>query len=240
MGSRTFNYFEEARRPLCSLVFLLPLILFYEIGAILIDHEQPLGRQSRVIADQMIRLFFSLFGATGLFLPGLLIIGILLATHLLTKQPWRLRMVTLLGMAGESFVCTLPLFMLNRSIVYAAMDSARTMWMENVVIGIGAGVYEELVFRLIMITSFMIVLEDVIHLIPRHARLLAVVLAAILFSAHHHPPFGSDPFRTSHFIFRTLSGLYLGGLYLWRGYGITAGCHALYNMIVVTINAIPE
>ena len=39
-------------------------------------------------------------------------------------------------------------------------------------------------------------------------------------------------------MFRTLAGLYLGALFLLRGYGITAGCHAVYNVIIVTQDAL--
>jgi hypothetical protein len=83
----------------------------------------------------------------------------------------------------------------------------------------------------------MILLEDVLHLSKRHAVVLAVAGSAILFSLHHHQPLGSEPFALGPFAFRTVAGVYLGVLFLCRGYGITAGCHAFYNIIVVTLSA---
>ncbi len=236
------SYFEESKRPLYSLVYLLPLILAYELGAARIDAQGPLAETEQVIAYHLMQLFFSVLGATGIFLPGILIIGILLASHFVSGDPWRIRINTLLGMMGESLVWTAPLFAMNQFIRYTALADASPgrRWFENVVISTGAGVYEELVFRLILVTAIVILLEDVLKLKGRHAVCSAVIMAALLFAAHHHPPLGREPYQTGRFIFRTLAGVYLGGLFLVRGYGITAGCHAVYNVIIVTLDAIPD
>lgn len=233
------KYAEDARRPLHSLVFLLPLILAYEVGVWWLVPPAPFHQQDRVIAYHLMRMFFSLFGATGFFLPGFLIVGILVAQHSLSRQVWKVRGTTLLGMLGESLLWTGPLFILNRSIRYAAGLSPRSDWYENVVISTGAGVYEELVFRLILVTALMIVLEDVLQFKRKQSLMLSVIIAAILFAAHHHPPLGSEPYASGRFVFRALAGIYLGALFLVRGYGITAGCHAFYNIVVVTLDAIP-
>lgn len=230
------SYAADAQRPLSSLVFLLPLILAYEVGLFLVGPRAPLGPQDRVIAYHLMQMFFRLFGVTGFFLPGFLIIVILLSTHLVSRQPWTVRWNTIVGMLGESLVWTLPLFVFNRSIRFSAA-APRSDWLESVVVSTGAGVYEELIFRLILITAAMILLEDVLHLSKRYAVVLAVAGSAILFSLHHHQPLGSEPFALGPFAFRTVAGAYLGVLFLCRGYGITAGCHALYNIIVVTLSA---
>ncbi len=234
------GYIEDARRPLHSLVYLLPLILAYEIGAWMVNPSQPIVQQDRVIAYHLVRMFWSLFGATGFFLPGIAIIIILLVTHVLSGQPWKVHWSTLLGMGGESFVWTLPLFLLYRWIrVMSSTPSPRSEWFENVVVSTGAGVYEEMIFRLILITALVIVLEDVLRIKKDKALIWSVLIAAILFSAHHYEPLGGEPYRFGSFVFRTLAGIYLGAMFLFRGYGITAGCHVIYNVVVVTLDAIP-
>ena len=236
-----FSYLEDARRPLHSLIFLLPLILAYEIGAAKLGPTAPFGPPDRVIAYHLMQMFFTVLGATGILLPGFLIIAILLITHILSGEPWRIRTTTLLGMLGEALVWTMPLFVLNRFIRYAALDGApATRWVEDVVISTGAGVYEELIFRLILVTALVILLEDVLKLRQQRSLILAVVIAAIVFAAHHHQPLGREPYEFGRFAFRTLAGLYLGALFLLRGYGITAGCHAVYNVILVTLDAVSD
>ena len=76
-----------------------------------------------------------------------------------------------------------------------------------------------------------------------NAVVLSVLISAALFSAHHHVDFFSmkpnevDPFDITEFAFRTMAGIYFAILYAIRGFGITAGTHAFYNIIAETISA---
>ena len=111
----------------------------------------------------------------------------------------------------------------------------------NIVTGIGAGIYEELVFRLILICILMFLFQDIIRMTHINSIVLAVLISAGLFSAHHHIDFFSgqmstvDPFDLTRFAFRTIAGIYFAILYAFRGFGITAGTHAFYNIIAVFI-----
>ncbi len=115
--------------------------------------------------------------------------------------------------------------------------------MANIVTGIGAGIYEELVFRLILICVLMILFQDIFRMSHINSIVLAVLVSAGLFSAYHHIDFFSgrpnamDPFEVTEFAFRTIAGIYFAILYAIRGFGITAGTHAFYNIIAVTITA---
>ncbi len=113
----------------------------------------------------------------------------------------------------------------------------------NIITGIGAGIYEELVFRLILICILMLLFQDILRLPYKNAIVLSVLVSAALFSAHHHVDFLSgrpnraDPFNMIEFVFRTLAGIYFAALFAVRGFGITAGTHAFYNIIAVSITA---
>jgi membrane protease YdiL (CAAX protease family) len=113
----------------------------------------------------------------------------------------------------------------------------------NIVTGIGAGIYEELVFRLILICLLIMLFQDAFKLSHENAIVLSIMISAALFSAHHHidflsgQPNANDPFDLSEFVFRTIAGIYFAILYAIRGFGITAGTHAFYNIIAVSITA---
>jgi len=113
----------------------------------------------------------------------------------------------------------------------------------NIVTGIGAGIYEELVFRLILICILMLLFQDVMRFSHKKSIILSVLFSAALFSAHHHIDFLSgqpntnDPFNLTEFVFRTIAGVYFAALFAIRGFGITAGTHAFYNIIAVSITA---
>ena len=48
----------------------------------------------------------------------------------------------------------------------------------------------------------------------------------------------SAPFTVREFVFRTLAGVYFACLFAMRGFGITAGTHAFYDIIAVLVNAV--
>ncbi|MBN1124779.1 MAG: CPBP family intramembrane metalloprotease [Sedimentisphaerales bacterium] len=111
----------------------------------------------------------------------------------------------------------------------------------EIVTGIGAGIYEELVFRLILICLLMLLFQDILRMDRSMAILLSVVLSALAFSIHHHVGFIAgqfdtlERFRWQPFIFRTLAGAYFAGLFALRGFGIAAGTHAFYDIIAAVL-----
>jgi membrane protease YdiL (CAAX protease family) len=65
------------------------------------------------------------------------------------------------------------------------------------------------------------------------ATIFAVVCGALIFSAFHYlGPYG-DPLELPSFTFRTVAGLAFSGLYVTRGFGITAWSHALYDVFLL-------
>jgi len=89
----------------------------------------------------------------------------------------------------------------------------------------------------------MIIIQDVLGLAQTNAIVLSVLISAALFSAHHHIVFihgqlgYSAAFNWPEFIFRTMAGIYFALLFAFRGFGITAGTHAFYDIIATIINA---
>ena len=98
-------------------------------------------------------------------------------------------------------------------------------------------------FRLIRICVLMVLFQDLIGLNHSNAIVLSVLVSAALFSAHHHILFEDgqlvlvDRLCWGKFTFRTLAGVYFAILFAIRGFGITAGTHAFYDIIATVINA---
>ena len=111
---------------------------------------------------------------------------------------------------------------------------------------LGAGVYEEFIFRLVIVSLVMLIGVDLIELPKEPVAVAGVIVAAVVFSLYHlsgpeiyglfHRSFPgmSAPvaFPWKEFVFRTLAGLYLGGLFVFRGIGIAVDAHAFYNIYV--------
>ncbi len=225
---------ELIARPLESLVFLLPLILIYEAACLLMDASslQPVGQ--RLVAFHLLQIFFEMFGTSAAWLPGFAVVVILLATQLVSKQPWHVRRKAVGLMYVESVAWALPLIAVNHITRMAATRIASQAWAGKLALCIGAGVYEELIFRLVLISILVIIGADLLRFPQQSTLVAAVFISAVLFALHHHPPFGDDPFNATRFGFRTVAGVYLGGVFVFRGYGPAAGAHIAHNLLILT------
>ncbi len=230
-------------RPLDSLVFLLPFIVFYEAVAFASHPENP-ELSDRVIAFQFLRMFFELFGSSAIYLPGLAVIVILFATHIASRRPWRVRGRSVGFLYLEALAWAIPLIMLNgmtrmsgtgERLADSNLLNEGSNLLNDLALCVGAGIYEELVFRLALISLLVIIGADILRFSKSATLVGAVLVGAFVFSLHHHPPFGSDPFEASRFVFRALAGVYLGGIFVYRGYGPAAGAHIAHNVLVLTV-----
>jgi hypothetical protein len=221
-------------RPLDMLIFLLPLILFYEFASF--THQESMSSPDRVIAFDLMWRFFALFGQVGIWTPALAVIAILIATHAASGEKWSVHWKRVLTMYPESLVLALPLLLMIWT-VPLAVGSSGTPVVDRIALGIGAGVYEELVFRLIMISLIMMVGADLLHYDRKNVVIVAIAVSSLLFAAHHHRPFGADAFDPVRFIFRTGAGAYLAAIFWYRGYALAAGCHAAYNVALTLLGS---
>ncbi|MBI4716710.1 MAG: CPBP family intramembrane metalloprotease [Planctomycetes bacterium] len=226
-------------RPLDSLVFLLPLILFYEAVSTA-PLEGIAGQSPRVIAFTLIHRFLALFGQVGLWAPPVAVVAILLATHAFSGERWRVHWSEVGRMYIEALALAVPLLLLNLMIPLQAAAETSASLLRQVALGVGAGVYEELVFRLMFITAVFMVGADLLGFDRGATAAVAVLLSAAVFAAHHHHPVGIEPFRFSRFVFRALAGVYLAVIFWYRGYGPAAGCHAAYNVVLALLDHAAE
>jgi membrane protease YdiL (CAAX protease family) len=282
------SYLDRTARPIYALAYLIPFILFYELGTILINpntlSQSMQQSQIRVVAFVWIRNMIEYLGfsvrASWIATP-LVVIIILLTLQLTSKTKWRIKITDFLPMTLECIILAVPLIILsmlfNRQIgssnQFSFFDSAlgitdqfrvlganliscaannapqasgsdpASVLFVDIVTGIGAGIYEELVFRLILISLLMLFFQDFLNISLKNSVLLSILISAALFSTYHHFFFINgtlgvgEAFSTPKFIFRMIAGVYFAVLFAIRGFGITAGCHAFYDIIAAVLNS---
>jgi membrane protease YdiL (CAAX protease family) len=217
------GYLQQSEQPLTSLVFLLPLMVLYEVGTRWYNAD--------IIAFDLLRDFFRLFGVTGRYLPALAVVGILLAWHIAKSDPWRVSPHVIGWMLLESIGLGAPVILLNIATRYHfPLATSGESLPGSLASSIGAGIYEELVFRLIAFTVLSLLLTDWLKVPHLYDLLLVVAISSVLFSLYHY--LGSESFSWQTFVFRTAAGAYFGVVFLTRGFGITAGSHAFYDIMV--------
>jgi hypothetical protein len=227
------GYFAQSELPLASLALLIPLLVLYEVGTRHFASDPFAGTEHRIIAFKLMQDFFHLFGASGRYLPALAIVGILLAWHIARNDPWRVKPGTLVGMSLEGAFLGIPLLAIGILGLRYLSGGVSSDWRGMIVLSIGAGIYEELVFRLVAFTVLHMLLVDFLSVPKLWAGAITVLAASVLFSVYHY--WGLEDFAWHSFAFRTFAGIYFGVVFLFRGFGITACSHASYDVCVVAL-----
>ena len=96
---------------------------------------------------------------------------------------------------------------------------------------LGAGIYEELLFRMLGL-SLVIWLFRGIGLSPVRGMVSAALLTSLAFAIAHYIGTYGDEFYWSSFAFRFTAGVFFSVLFMYRGFGVVAGAHAAYNILV--------
>lgn len=254
------DYWWLSARPLHGLVFLLPLVLLYELGSLLYLTDVKAGIQQTIRAKKLLDVFFSTFGVAGLLVTGVAMLVVLLTWHILSRDKWQVRPVVLLGMAMEAALWALPLVVfgaifqratavIERAAVWAgeSMPACLAMadgganglmalaWPARATVAIGAGIYEELLFRLVGIALLHFIVADVLQAGNRLAQIVAVGGSALAFAFYHDVSLAGGGIAWAPLGFYFVAGVYFGLIYLWRGFGIVVAAHAVYDLIALVI-----
>ena len=235
-------YWQDSRKPRYSLLVALPLFIVYQVLEAL---EPPThGGALRNGADVILETLFSrLAGPRG---PLLLVVCLVAAGLWLVIRDYRksgreLRFPVLVLMLGEAALLALcfgiivsaitsqlvrPTAMLQRDVSQLAVST-------RLMLSLGAGLYEELLFRVLLVGSVAWAGRRLLGFRPLVAGIWAALIGAVIFSAFHYVgPYG-DQLTAYSFVFRTIAGLAFSALFLLRGFGITAWTHALYDAFLL-------
>lgn len=236
-------YWRDSRAPRYSLLFALPLFLLYQV-LVALEPRSPAGIL-RNGADVILQtLFERIAGARGplLFLACLVGVGVWLvvrdlrANHRDLKVGVLVRMVVesvLLALALGLFVSTLTSQLVRPTALLVQVPVEHLTIRTRVMLSLGAGLYEELLFRVLLVGTIAWAGRRLLGWRPFVAGAWAVVLGALLFSLFHYiGPYG-DPLQVYSFVFRAIAGLVFSAMFLARGFGITAWTHALYDAFLL-------
>ena len=241
------TYWQASRAPRYSLAFALPLLVLYQILTVLVP-AGPGGLGIRNGADVLLQaVFVWLAGSWGprLFIFCLIGVGIWLIAKDMRRTGGKISSATLAVMLLESCILALLFGIVVGGLTAAvlgappppmAIGASGTEQFGTatlLMLSLGAGIYEELLFRVLLVGALAWAGKRLLGWRPLVAGIVAAVVGALIFSAFHYiGPFG-DKLDVYSFTFRTLAGLFFSGLYLLRGFGVTAWTHALYDVLLV-------
>jgi membrane protease YdiL (CAAX protease family) len=222
------NYLDLSLHPAVSVLACLPLFAAYEAGLFL------LGSGERNAAEWALFRVFSLAGPAGTLALRLLLClsAVLSLVAVLKERIPCSRVCAFLALEGTAYGVLLGPASLWLSHPLAASHHPSSL-AADLVASVGAGLYEELVFRLCLLSVLALVLAraaDSLALPRMLGHAVAVVLSALAFALFHHIGPGAEPLTAGRFLYRSAAGVLLGGLFVVRGFGVAVYCHAAYDV----------
>ncbi|MDP6966257.1 MAG: CPBP family glutamic-type intramembrane protease [Candidatus Marinimicrobia bacterium] len=228
------SYWTLSRSPYYSFIFTLPLFAVYEVMVLFLSRDQVATLRNG--ADVLMRQFLALFGAWGAYVLSVAFIIGFMVVFLFQKKNWSITAVRgeyLLQMLLEGTLWGVLLYVVMKYSPVLLMFPSGKMLSQQIILSIGAGLYEEFVFRVFAIALISQILKF-IFLWKKVWRILAAIfISACLFSGFHFVGAFGEPFNLMLFFYRLFAGVLLGSLYVTRGFGITAYAHMVYDFVVV-------
>ena len=259
------TYWRLSRTHTYSLLLALPLLVAYELLLLLVNRLRPQGSDVANLAELALRRVVIGLGAGGgaALMLTLIAVAVLLIVRERRLHPelplWPLRAWVFAAMLLESAAWSLVLGRgvgwLTAGLTMGPSDGGRLAALalnaqslsrgEGFVMSLGAGLFEELLFRVILVSGAAAALlslqrVDIVRAFfvrlgldgPRRTTLFVAFLSALSFSLMHYVGNYGDSFQLTSFVFRFLAGLAFTGVYLLRGFGVVAWSHALYDVAI--------
>lgn len=228
------SYLHHSRSALYSFIFTLPLFFIYEAGILFLSNEDIVIIRNG--ADFLLKNILESFGIFGLYSLGIVFfIGFLVSyiIYFRSDNNKNIKAEYLFIMMLESIFWSVILYFLLSKFMLVLMNPIGKTIIQQVTLAIGAGIYEEFLFRVILISGLSFVIGFIFLWDDILVKMSALIVSAGIFSAFHFFGDYGDFFSIELFLIRFVAGIILGLLYYFRGFGITATSHSIYDLIVL-------
>ena len=227
------SYFHRSKSLANSFLFILPLLVLYEVGIAM------QGTRIKNTADVIVKTPLILFGKNASLIFNSLVIAFLVVSVFYIEKEYRLNFQIFIPMFLESVVYALFMGYALGFVVYKvlfpyilAKPFSTSIWM-GIVLSVGAGVYEEIVFRLFLLTLLYYIFVTLLKINKPISVIISIISGALIFTGMHYVGTLSDSFTYTNFTFRLLSGVFLSAVFMFRGLGIAVYTHAIYDVLSV-------
>jgi membrane protease YdiL (CAAX protease family) len=233
---KTVRY--DPKNLLTSLVLVFPLFLIYQVGVLF---TLPMLNGADFLTVFLFRNLGLSKGAYLAYTAAVAVAFVIAVAMLRRKQRFDPKLIVPVFVESAIYALTmgsLILFVMTK-VLHVSPRLAGGIAGQGLgtrfVMSLGAGVWEETIFRLGIMTGVAVLVERVLGLGRWIAVAVALLASSVLFSAMHHiPPYG-DPLHLGVFVFRVLAGCFFGLIYWFRGFAIAVYTHAIYDVYVLLV-----
>jgi len=233
------KYFELSKNDFYSFLIIAPLVILYEFFGYINNFNSPLIIRNG--ADIYIKNFFQFFGYYSDIIYTFFLIFFLLFIFIRNKNLFlssSINLVFLFGMIIESCIHSISLLgamSISSSVLLMAGQTSYSIF-ENIYLSIGAGVWEEILFRYTLVSISIIMLSKVFNINFFGNYITAILISSSIFSWYHFMgPFG-DSINFDIFMYRFIAGIILSLIFIFRGIGIAIYTHTIYDLYLVVFS----
>ncbi|MCX7703641.1 MAG: CPBP family intramembrane metalloprotease [Planctomycetota bacterium] len=225
------SYRDSIRRFDVSFLCVMPLVFVYILGSVFLRYAPPNG------ADFFTPLIYHYFGQRGVFVFGLLLLlfSLVIYSRLKEQKSFRADYIIVVFAEGIVFAVIMVFFLsvVIRSIYPVATSSEKIGFAGVLTVSAGAGVWEEMLFRVSIMGGLYSLILGNRKRYKVVAFFVSLFISAVLFSLAHF--FAETP-TLLLFLYRFFAGVFLGTLYLWRGYGVCAYSHFVFDVLALVFS----
>ncbi len=232
------QYLEDSRDLFTSIVLVMPLFIAYQVGVLMtggvrngVDFVS--GAMWLLAGNDLLTYLGINLGILAAF-GGMLYVLRDTGNFKPRIWPWVIGESTIYALLFGSAVIGL-MSTLGLDALLATGGAAHGV-LSSVVLSIGAGLYEEIVFRLVLMGGMFWVATKWGQLPTWLAALGAVVISSFIFSGVHYIGSLGDAFTLGSFLFRFFAGILLAGIFYLRGFAVVVYTHAIYDIIVMVFH----
>jgi hypothetical protein len=201
-----------------SLVLIFPVLLAYEVGVLFAGNVSG--------ADVVTRALYVTLGSKALYLLVHAAIALIFLLWIRRGNRWgTLRMEVALPVVLEAAIYAFTLGAAISLVLSHLLGLG--LGAGSAISALGAGVHEELVFRLGLLGGCVSLLRE-----RRGAFPIALVISSLLFAGAHHLGVHGEPFTAHAFAFRALAGAAFGAIFWYRSLAHAVYAHVLYDLVV--------
>ncbi len=227
-------YFTNSSHRFYGAVTALVMLSLYEI---FIMWEASAGLMVRNAPEAWLRNILNFLGVSHYHISFIMLTAALVAMPVFYDSKVRFNGKTILLMILESIMWGAFSGFLIRLVMINLLFAAGTIsgsLIGDLGLAIGAGLFEELLFRVILTTLLIKVTLKTIR-VKWLAILISILVASFLFSLAHYVGNAADTLELYSFLFRFLAGIWFTTLYAIRGFAIVCMSHAFYDIMVILL-----
>lgn len=225
------RYLRQSREGLYGLVLVIPLFVIYEASMYLAEYKFRNG------ADALVTNVLDLVPVLSTLAVKLSFFLLLALTLYVSSGRRRINstfipFLLLESMIYSLFLGTVASRLLRPFFDFPFLSVASELLPTSFITAVGAGLYEELLFRFILFGGLVWAGSKIMKK-KAFAVIFAAVISSLLFSGYHYlGPYGYQ-FEAYSFTFRAVAGLILTLIYYFRGFAVAAYTHAFYDIWVL-------